>query len=38
MVAYTKLGSLSSHAERLKLEEALVSRRFVRQVDPNPAL
>ena len=31
MVAYTKLGSLSSHAERLKLEDALVSRRFVRQ-------
>ena len=31
MVAHTKLGSLSSHAERLKLEDALVSRRFVRQ-------
>ena len=38
MVAYTKLGSLSSHAERLTLKDALVSRRFVRQVDPNPAL
>ena len=36
MVAYTKLGSLSSHAERMKLEDALVSRRFVRQVNPNP--
>ena len=35
MVAYTKLGSLSSHAERMKLEDALVSRRFVRQATKN---
>ena len=35
MVAYTKLGSLSSHAERMKLEDALVSRRFVRQAVKN---
>jgi len=35
MIAYTKLGSLSSHAERLKLEDALVSRRFVRQAVKN---
>ena len=26
MVTYTKLGSISSHAERMKLEDALVSR------------
>merc|ERR1719272_640200 len=35
MVTYTKLGSLSSHAERKKLEDALVSRRFVRQAVKN---
>ena len=35
MVTYTKLGSLSSHAERMKLEDALVSRRFVRQAVKN---
>ena len=35
MVAYVKLGSLSSHAERVKLEEALEARRFVRQALKN---
>ena len=35
MVAYTKLDSLSSHAERMKLKEALVTRRFVRQALKN---
>ena len=35
MVAYFQLGGLSSHAERMKLEEALVSRRFVRQALKN---
>ena len=32
MVTYAKLGSLTLHAERMKLEDALVSRRFVRQM------
>jgi len=31
MVVYAKLGSLAAHAERVKLEEALVSRRFEQQ-------
>ena len=35
IVAYTKLGSLSSHTERVKLEEALVTRRCVRQALKN---
>ena len=35
IVAYTKLGSLSSHTERMKLEEALVTRRCVRQALKN---
>ena len=35
MVAYYKLGSLSTPAERAKLEEALESRRFVREALKN---
>ena len=35
MVAYFKLGSLSTPAERAKLEEALESRRFVREALKN---
>ena len=35
MATYAKLGSLATHAERAKLENALVTRRFVRQAVAN---